>query len=390
MIIFCVMNFHLGPIEQFVANYIKPQNSFIDRLEGPLLEEVVHQITNEIEKIKINISSSYYAFDDHRSCNHFIGNHQRRIINLINEINIELKDVSITDSKMSILKFLVKLLSELLKYLEREYTQSLDEESYITEALGSEKAREFTRIIRKFDTQFCYSDPLYSIAIEPIHTFFGRDKTEYTYRQLLYLNRLLKEIDQVQRTATHGYKVELRNILIYINFNNNALLDYLTEEILEEVYKKGTIKEQLLKLKYYLKLYRQKQTRNDIAFLPSRRNIKDQIVDWTTEEINYLTSSKKLIRKVNHHIKPNMEPRKFRLNLSVPEIGVLTKIAIDAKIVDTKEITPFVRFLSEHFSSKRQENISDSSLYNKTYLYDVPDPELINKSFYTWLRKMIR
>jgi hypothetical protein len=85
-----------------------------------------------------------------------------------------------------------------------------------------------------------------------------------------------------------------------------------------------------------------------------------------------------------------MEPRKFRLNLSVPEIGVLTKIAIDAKIVDTKEITPFVRFLSEHFSSKRQENISDSSLYNKTYLYDVPDPELINKSFYNWLRKMIR
>jgi hypothetical protein len=351
---------------------------------------VVNQITNEIEKIKINISTSYYAFDDHQSCNHFIGNHQRRIVNLINEINSELKDDSLSDSKKSILQFLVKLLSELLKYLEREYTKSLDEDYFITEAIGMEKAREFTNIIGRFDTHFAYSDPLYSIAIEPIHTFFGRDKTEYTYKELLYLNRLLKEIDQVQRIAIHGYKVDLRNILIYINFNNNAFLDYLTNEILEDVYKKQTIREQLLKLNFYMKQYRQIEAKNDIAYLPTRRNIKDQVVDWITEEINYLKTSKKLIKKVDHHIKPNMQPRKFRLNLSVPEIGVLTKIAIDTNIIDTNEVTPFVRFISEHFSSKMQDDISENSLYNKTYLYDVHDPEAINKAFYTWLRKMIR
>lgn len=383
------MDYHLKPIEQFVSNYVKPDNSFIDRLPKTFLEEVISQLMQEIEKIKIGISSSYYSFDNANSCDHFIKNHQRRIINLINDINKNcIKKKALTDAKSSILHLLVNLLTELLRYLEQEYAHALDEESFITDELGSEKAREFSKIISDFNIQFCYSDSLFSIAIEPIQTFFGRDKTTYTYRQLKYFNRLIKEIDQLQRTVVHGYKTELTNMLIYINFNNNAFLNYLIDQILSDVYKEETLKAQILKLRFHQKLFRQRQTKCDIAFLPYRRNIREQIVDWISEEIIYLDSSKKLLKKEDHRIKPNMAPKKFRLDLSVEQIGVLIKIAVDAKIIQTEELRPFVRFVAEHFSSKKSENISESNLYNKTYLYDIDETESIRQYFEVWIDKM--
>ena len=383
------MDYHLRPIEQFVSNYIKPNSSFIERLHKPFVDEVLVQITKEIEKVKINISLSYYAFDNPETGDHFIKNHQRRITVLINEISTyKVKRKFVSETMNTVLNELMRMLSELLKFLESEYGHCMDEKLFITHALGVEKAFEFSTIIAGFPAPFYYSDPLFKIAMEPIDTFIKGDKTRYNHRQLKYLTRLIKELDQLQKKIDFGFKVEIINLLICINFNNNAFFNFLTEQVLQDVHNEETINAQLLKLSYYQKHYRQKMSKSDIAFLPKRRNIRDQMVLWISEEINYLKSSSKLLKKNERKGKPMVEKKKFQLDLSVEQIAILIRVAKETNLLKVQELRSFSNFICEHFSTKKQETIAESSLYNKIYNYELEDPERIRTNIMEWINRI--
>jgi len=264
------MDYHLKPIEQFVSTYLKPNETLIDRLEKHIIEDIILKMIHEIEKIKIHISQSYYSYDDEKTCEQFIKNHQRRIVIIINEVNNDITKANNGNSKakLRVQREVVNYLNELLKYLEREYTQCLDDELFITSTLGNEKALEFAETTARFYDSFYYSDSLVRIALEPIDTFIRADKTKYTYAQLNYLARLTKEIDQLQRKVDLGFKVELVNMLTYINFNNNSFLIFLSNQIREDVYKEDTVEGRLLKLSHHLKHHKQRLTNTDLAFLP--------------------------------------------------------------------------------------------------------------------------
>lgn len=53
------MDYHLKPIEQSISTYLKPSQTFIDRLDTLVVENIVLKMIHEIEKAKTNISHSY-------------------------------------------------------------------------------------------------------------------------------------------------------------------------------------------------------------------------------------------------------------------------------------------------------------------------------------------
>ena len=89
------MDYHLKSIEQFVSTYLKPNESFINRMNQACVEDIILKMIIEIEKVKIFISQSYYSFDEERKCEQFIRNHQRRIVIIINQVNKGIRENSI-------------------------------------------------------------------------------------------------------------------------------------------------------------------------------------------------------------------------------------------------------------------------------------------------------
>ena len=156
------MDYHLKPIEQFVSTYLKPNESFINRLGQACVEDIIVKMIMEIEKVKIFISQSYYSFDEERKCEQFIQNHQRRIVIIINQVNRNMRQAPLTGSnpKYRVQRELMDHLNELLKYLENEYTQCLDDELFITTTLGNKKALEFAETTARFHDAFFYSDTI--------------------------------------------------------------------------------------------------------------------------------------------------------------------------------------------------------------------------------------
>ena len=261
----------------------------------------------------------------------------------------------------------------------------MDNSCYITSAHGNDKAFEYSNFLAALDNPFYYADTLIKIALEPINTFINGDKTSYTHARIKYYNKLVKELKRLHRKADMGLKKDLVDLLIFINFNNTDFLNYLTSMILDQVSRVGSVEEQLIKLKWHQKQYRQRQSKTDIAFLVNRRNIKEQVGRWISEEIKFLESSKQPISLKNHAEGNTLEDTKLQLDLTVDQIAALAKIAKESGILKNKELNPVARIISNFVSSKRQSTISSANLYNCLYKIEVENPDALKAKIIAWL-----
>ena len=182
------MDYHLKPIEQFISNYLTPNNTFVDRVHEVILDSLLIMLGNQFERIKGQISESYYSFDDERTSSYFIQNHQHKIVIMTNQISLSLaqENGSAAEAKKTVQSSLIKSLSALLKFLETEYAHCLDNSCYITSAHGNDKAFEYSNFLAALDNPFYYADTLIKIALEPINTFINGDKTSYTHARIKY------------------------------------------------------------------------------------------------------------------------------------------------------------------------------------------------------------
>jgi hypothetical protein len=84
---------------------------------------------------------------------------------------------------------------------------------------------------------------------------------------------------------------------------------------------------------------------------------------WLTEEVAVL-------RQVPQPVAPDTvesRPVKYPLNLSVAHLACLLNLFCSAKVPGNQNLTELFNFVTAHFSSKRQENISAKSLSKAYY-----------------------
>lgn len=385
------MDYHLKPIEQFISNYLIPNNTFVDRVPDAFVECLLNMINNQFERIKGQISESYYSFDKERTSTFFIQNHQHKIVIMTNQVSLNLRQENGLGSEVKkiIENSLINRLSSLLKFLETEYAHCLDTSYYITTSYGNEKAFEYSKFLATLHNPFYYTDTLIKIALEPIKTFINSDKTTYTHERITYFDILVKELKRLHSKRDLGLKKDLVDLLIFINFNNTDFLAYITRMILTQVSRMDTVKEQLIKLKWHQKQYRQRLSKTDIAFLANRKNIKEQVVRWITEEIRFLESSNQPISLENLTPGNAMEDTKLKLDLTVDQIAALTRIGKECGIIQNEELSTVARIITKFVSTKRQSTISSDNLYNSFYKIEIENPESLKQKIAKWFKAFI-
>ena len=381
------MDYHLKPIEQFISTYLTPKNTFVERVHDIILDSLLIKLDEQFEMIKGQISESYYSFDEESTSTHFIQNHQHKIVIMTNQVSLNLaqENGSGAKSKKTVQKKVIRKLSALLKFLETEYNHCLDNSYFITTEYGIEKAFEYSKFLAKLNSPFFYCDSLMKIAIEPIETFIKSEKTKYKHFKIEYLDRLVAELDRLQRNSEYSFKNNLINVLISINFNNNDFMLYLTNMILNQIYKKETADEQVLTLRWHQKHYRQRISKRNMAFLIHRQNIKDQIVSWITEEIKFIEKSKQAQTIDNHYSVNTVVLDKFKLDLSMDQFCFLVKVGLVTGILVTEDVKALSILLSKHFSTKKKKNISADSIRNRIYKFEIEKPEILRSELINWI-----
>ncbi|WP_281336026.1 hypothetical protein [Flavobacterium eburneipallidum] len=159
----------------------------------------------------------------------------------------------------------------------------------------------------------------------------------------------------------------IKESLFYLNFNSLKFFKYLTADIIQELEAQENNFQKIDLLYKLLKNYNQKQIRNFIKYKPNLPSLKEQIISWIEEEIDYLSKKIKLESNQLATISNNETKTKFLTNLSVAQLSYFFGLLIETGIIKHKNQSDIFRFIAENFKTNNTEKISVDSIKVKYY-----------------------
>ncbi|MDD4190746.1 MAG: hypothetical protein PHI28_05430 [Mangrovibacterium sp.] len=217
---------------------------------------------------------------------------------------------------------------------------------------------------------------------DPDHVLFEKVKTavlhrlnqsddDITYGLKAYLQALIKEIIQVRESnREHSFCISLADVLIAFNFNPVPVIQYMVSEIKEEVEKIETVRDKIEHLNRRQKKISQVQVKPVCGFYTQNEPASQYISKWIDAEILFYEKDLRLLTGASFPPNPPVVspcPEKMEVNLSVAQMACLLWLFKECGVTGNSGIYKLFNFVTEHFRSKKQENISAESFKGKYY-----------------------
>lgn len=340
----------------YCYHLLKNENDKIKKLN----KERVFRIKSK-ERIEQYIHRKQYALE----------NLAHRLIKEINPVNsIEIYQFSTNYDKIDCLKITYIYLEKLLRFIEKEYHNYLNVNIQIPYRSILVKEFEITDKLKEVKSRLLESninDPLLKLAYEPllkIATINIQEKL--TYYEFNYCSEFILTLYK-QINFENISEETIKECLFDLNFNSTQFFDNLTDGILIELSKQENNIQKIDILYRLLKNYNQKQTRNFIKYNENLPSIKEQIISWIEEEIEYLSKKMKLDANQFTNVANNEDKIKFLTGLSVAQLSYFFALLIETGIIKHKNQADIFRFISENFKTVNTDKISTDSIKSKYY-----------------------
>lgn len=156
------------------------------------------------------------------------------------------------------------------------------------------------------------------------------------------------------------------------------------------VQKTTAVNEKLEELAFYLKFANQETSLNGIAFNHLDAPVNIQIADWISQEVQYLKHKQQLLPMTLDA--EDAVPTDFKLNfdLSVSLVAYLFRSFIETGVIQNKNTSELIRFLTKYVKTKKSESISYESLRIKYYSIENGTKDAVKKtlqSILNWINK---
>lgn len=365
----------------------------LEKLEGIITAELLkvhgesiaaHQtdvvkkaLREEAERIKKKFVHEIFGFEDERHLERYIQLHQQELIRLTDLLAGRSKKLNAehqADSDFTELyQFACNVLEGLLEFIERHFTKYFDQdtkapESYIILA-GSDVLKGFGDL--QDQLKQLEADPyLIELALHPLKKFIENIPSgQISYRKIIYVKEVHKELSRVIHSGKRNDEVneDVRLILLYLNFNTIKYFRYYTNYVNALLREIDSASGRIEKLSYLLKTINQTQIKPEVGYNRAIRTLKDQLVDWISEEIFYLEKMYQINEKNLSVGGALTDDFKLRTEMSVSQLAYLLKVFIETKIIHNKNVSELIRFFSRFFQTKRLENISYESFRVRYY-----------------------
>lgn len=263
----------------------------------------------------------------------------------------------------------------MLEYIEEYFKQyfNLDEnlpDSYLMRSQYFIKER--LKVIKKRAIKTEADMHLLALVFTQIDTFCTSKSS--TYRSLLYIKRLVKELETIIyaiETIPEGkVNSKIAELLCYLNFNCSLFISYLITEIIANVNACESQNEKIERLAQYFKEYNQMPLKPNTAFKLKMQSIKDQLTVWISEELYFLEKKQRLLFIVPpaSNEAAISDEDKIHFSTSVEILTLLARAAKDSKLILNKHNTSMYKSLVKFVRTAHTHNISPNSILKKGYV----------------------
>lgn len=357
-----------------------------------------HCLKNENDNIKKINKEFVFKFKSKERVEQYIHKEQYALENLAHRLIKEINPMNSSDiyqfsnnyDKNDCLKITYVYLEKLLRFIEKEYRNYLNvniqipyrsilvKEFEITDKLNEVKSRLLNINIDNELLKLTY-EPLLKMSTIKI-------QEKVTYYQFNYCSDIIETLYKLfKRRNDEVSENDIKDCLFDLNFNSLHFFDCLVMDISKELQLVENNLQKIDILYRELKNYNQKQTRNFIRYNQKVPSIKEQVINWIEEEIEYLSKKIKLEANQFTSVSNNEDKIKFLTGLSVAQLSYFFALLIETGIIKHKNQADIFRFISENFKTINTEKISADSIKSKYYNIETSTKNAIREKIITLL-----
>ncbi len=206
-----------------------------------------------------------------------------------------------------------------------------------------------------------------------------------TYEKASFIETLIQALQQTMETVlTEDIDDSIRSLLTHLDYNDECYFKYHVDFIKSQTSEIESLTDQLERLAFHFKVVSQSHSKNGLIYDDTLPPIREQLMDWILEEIQYL--EKKLRLSALSLIKDDDFAKtdfKIEFDISVSQLACLIKVFIEAGIIQNKNISELIRFLARFVKTKRSESISNESFRIKYYNVESGTKQSVRNLFHT-------
>jgi hypothetical protein len=363
------LTYELGKLELVIKSL---QVRKEDRGQTILFEfgkDLQDTLRNEVNTIKKNFVHEVFNFDDELHLQRYIQFHQQELVRILDSLQHPdrvREDLATSEDTI----YGIRMIEDLLNFIERHFTRYFNQdtkapESYIALA-GSDLLNVIPYYQEALQNQNIESG-LIALVLAPLRKFIEHTSTgKLTYRDIMYVREVGKEVKRILGIRKPLREESIQSIFVYLNYNTIRYFNYYTRYWVEQVKTLESVPAKIEKFSFALKNINQIQIKPGVAYNPIYPSLKEQLVDWITEEISYLERLLALTQK--NLLSSGAIPTDFKVqtDLSLSQLAYMLRIFIDSKIIQNKNLSDILRFVSKCYQVKHQ-NISYESFRVRYY-----------------------
>jgi hypothetical protein len=177
---------------------------------------------------------------------------------------------------------------------------------------------------------------------------------------------------------------KIRNELLRLNFNSDKFHDHYVQNIINKLVKLDSDRDRYELLALHLKVISQLQVDDSISFVQNKIPIKQSVSEWIAEEMNFIEAKIRLsLIAITKGSESALGDFKLTLDLSVAQLALLTKSFVETGVIQNKNISELIRFLSRFAITKKSGSVSQESLRIKYYNVETGTKESIRNMLHT-------
>ncbi|HEX5171927.1 MAG TPA: hypothetical protein VFW11_22260 [Cyclobacteriaceae bacterium] len=369
------MAYELENIELKISENIALADSEYLNFDVPVF---LQELDIECSKIKRAFKRQVVSFENDDLIRRYFHFHQESLIDLVN--NLQSNSQPGTGSNYLSESIIIRLCG-LLAYLEEHFPEYFDLDMEMPIASRRHAESELRTFIQSINEKFSGTNVdigLIELVENAVEDLVVNSEGGISFRQYYYFKFL--------RNAITGYAIDKESdtlqvisVLMHCNFNGNHFYQYLIRYIGWAVNKAVSINEKIDQLALFLKFANQEGRAQNVAYDHLNVPINVQIADWISEEIQYLKHKQQLTQYTVEAEDAVPSDFKLSFDLSVSVLAYLFRTFIETGVIQNKNTSELIRFLTKYVRTKKSESISYDSFRIKYYSIENGTKDAVKK-----------
>ncbi len=360
---------------------------------------IIHQATAEAQAFPLNFMQQAAGSKNNKALQVLVHTCQAGCISLLNRLSIYIETLKNKDTDHHTILLAgysgleIQLLDSLV-YLQQHFTIYFDKEQQIPLVYRFKEQSKLGQQLKFLVEQWQNSSvcpELQNIVTAPVQQFMdAHPARSCSFQQLDYLRNLLSALSATGSVYTgEPANRNIIDILIRLNFNDAALLQYIMQYLYRHISNTGMPHDQASQWALYEKHYGQVYTGTH-ALLPGSPSAKEALVSMIQQEIKYLNQQQNTLAAIyGSQTAASASPKSTVLTtLSVSQLAVLFRLLIDCRIIEHSNQAELFRMVAGAFKTTRAANISADSLSSKFYSPDTAAINIIKEHLHQMLTQL--